>query len=102
VSTPWELVGARPEPALTFTFDGEPVTALPGQTIAAALLAAGVRTLRTTRFQRRPRGLFCGIGACFDCLVTVNGRSSQRACLVEAAPGDVVATQEGADRADRG
>jgi aerobic-type carbon monoxide dehydrogenase small subunit (CoxS/CutS family) len=95
-------VGARPEPALTFTFDGEPVKAVPGQTIGAALLAAGARSLRTTRFERRPRGLFCGIGVCFDCLVTVNGRPSQRACLVAAAPGDVVATQEGTGRADAG
>ncbi len=72
------------------TFDGAPVPVLPGQTIGAALLAAGVRTLRTTRVDGRPRGLFCGIGVCFDCLVTVNGQPSVRACQRIAEPGDEV------------
>jgi predicted molibdopterin-dependent oxidoreductase YjgC len=81
------------------TFDGRPLPVLPGQSVAAVLLAAGVRSWRTTRHAGRPRGLFCGIGACFDCLVTVNGSPSVRACLTEARPGDVITTQEGAGRA---
>ena len=80
-------------------FDGRPLPMRPGQTVAAVLLAAGVRSWRTTRVAGRPRGLFCGIGACFDCLVTVNGTPSVRACLTEARPGDVIATQDGAGRA---
>ncbi|MBC6457527.1 (2Fe-2S)-binding protein [Actinomadura sp. HBU206391] len=79
-------------------FDGRPLPALPGQTLGAVLFAAGVRSWRTTRENGRPRGLFCGIGVCFDCLVTVNGDPSRRACLIEARPGDVVTTQEGAGR----
>jgi predicted molibdopterin-dependent oxidoreductase YjgC len=75
------------------TFDGRPVPVEPDQTIAAALLAAGIRSWRTTRHGGRPRGLFCGIGACFDCLVTVNGVADRRACLVEARDGDVVRPQ---------
>jgi len=75
---------------VTFRFDGEPVAAQPGQTIAAALLADGRRVLRHTRGTGAPRGIFCGIGACFDCLVVVNGRPGVRACLVEAAEGDEV------------
>jgi predicted molibdopterin-dependent oxidoreductase YjgC len=81
------------------TFDGRALPVTPGQTVAAVLLAAGIRSWRTTRFARRPRGLFCGIGACFDCLVTVNGTPSVRACLAEARPGDVISTQEGDGRA---
>ena len=80
------------------SFDGRSVRALPGQTIGAVLFASGVRSWRTTRESGRPRGLFCGIGVCFDCLVTVNGDPSRRACLVEARPGDVVTTQEGTGR----
>lgn len=80
------------------TFDGRSVRALPGQTIGAVLMAAGIRAWRTTRETGRPRGLFCGIGVCFDCLVTVNGEPSRRACLTQAGPGDVVTTQVGADR----
>jgi predicted molibdopterin-dependent oxidoreductase YjgC len=77
------------------TFDGRELPVESGQTVAAVLIAAGVRSWRTTRFAGRPRGLFCGIGVCFDCLVTVNGRPSQRACLTEAAPGDVITTTGG-------
>ncbi|MFI7453389.1 (2Fe-2S)-binding protein [Nonomuraea sp. NPDC049714] len=74
------------------TIDGRPVPVTPGQTIGAALHAAGRRSWRTTRFGGRPRGLFCGIGVCFDCLITVNGRPPERACLLAARPGDEVTT----------
>lgn len=83
-------------PAFTIRFDGRPVTAVPGQTVAAALWAAGVRSWRTTRGSGAPRGLFCGIGACFDCLVTIDGQPDQRACLVPARPDQQVTTQQGA------
>jgi xanthine/CO dehydrogenase XdhC/CoxF family maturation factor len=72
------------------TFDGRPIQVATGQTVGAALVAAGSRSWRRTRVAGRPRGLFCGIGVCFDCLVTVNDRPGLRACLVEARPGDVV------------
>ncbi|HEY7486839.1 MAG TPA: (2Fe-2S)-binding protein [Streptosporangiaceae bacterium] len=77
-------------PGFEITFDGRPIRVAEGQTIGAALMAAGVRSWRRTRVAGRPRGLFCGIGVCYDCLVTVNDRSSVRACLVEARPGDAV------------
>ncbi|GAA0937375.1 (2Fe-2S)-binding protein [Streptomyces rhizosphaericus] len=69
------------------TFDGTTVTARPGQSVGAALVAAGIVAWRTTRREGRPRGLFCGIGVCFDCLITVDGRPGQRACLVPARDG---------------
>jgi predicted molibdopterin-dependent oxidoreductase YjgC len=83
-------------PAFAIRFDGTPVTAVPGQTVAAALWAAGVRSWRTTPRGRAPRGLFCGIGTCFDCLVTIDGEPDQRACLVPARPDQVVTAQPGA------
>ncbi|MEU1462125.1 (2Fe-2S)-binding protein [Streptomyces sp. NPDC005706] len=92
--------GARPAAAFTVTFDGRPVEALPGQTVAAVLWAAGVTSWRGTRVGGRPRGVFCGIGVCFDCLVTVNGRPNERACLVRVEPGDVIRTQEGTGHED--
>lgn len=88
------------KPGIEFRFDGEQITAAPGQSIGAALIAAGHRSWRRTRFDDAPRGIFCGIGICFDCLVTVNDRSNRRACLVEAQPGDFVSTQPGAGHAD--
>ncbi|MFC4465360.1 (2Fe-2S)-binding protein [Streptomyces xiangluensis] len=96
--SPLELVGARPGSAFTVTFDDRAIAVLPGQTIAAALWAAGITSWRTTRGSGEPRGVFCGIGVCFDCLVTVNGRANQRACLVRAETGDVIRTQEGTGR----
>ncbi|GGM04590.1 (2Fe-2S)-binding protein [Dactylosporangium sucinum] len=88
----WRLVRADPDPPFEITVDDRPVPAVPGQTIGAALWAAGVRSTRQTRGAGRPRGLFCGIGICFDCLVTVNDRPALRACQIEARPGDVVRT----------
>jgi predicted molibdopterin-dependent oxidoreductase YjgC len=84
----------------TFGFDGREVPFADGQTVGAALWAAGVVALRTTRVQGRLRGMFCGIGVCFDCLVVVDGRPDERACVTAAAPGMVVRTQDGAGRAD--
>ena len=92
---PLKLVEAQPEPAFPVTFDGARLDALPGQTIAAVLWSAGIHAWRTTRVEGRPRGVFCGIGVCFDCLVTVNGVPNQRACLLPARPGDVITTQQG-------
>lgn len=86
--------------SIEFRFDGEPITAVAGQSIGAALIVAGHRSWRRTRFDDALRGIFCGIGICFDCLVTVNDLPSRRACLVEAQPGDVVSTQHGAGHAD--
>ncbi|MFC8709404.1 (2Fe-2S)-binding protein [Streptomyces sp. NPDC057197] len=69
------------------TFRGVAVPAEPGQSIAAALVAAGITDWRTTRGRGRPRGLFCGIGVCFDCLISIDGARAERACLVPAADG---------------
>ncbi len=70
---------------VTFTFNGEIFKGVEGQSIAAALMATGVRELRKTRFDDEPRLIFCGIGICFDCVVVVDGVANQRACLVEIA-----------------
>ncbi len=72
---------------ITFKFNGEVFTGLSGQSIAAALLSAGVRELRVTRFNEKPRAIFCGIGICFDCVVVVNEIANQRACLIEISEG---------------
>ncbi|MFE0800162.1 (2Fe-2S)-binding protein [Streptomyces sp. NPDC058812] len=97
---PLRLVRARPAAACTVTVDGRTIEALPGRTVAAVLWAAGITSWRTTRGAGRPRGVFCGIGVCFDCLVTVNDRPNQRACLVPVHPGDVIRTQEGTGHED--
>ena len=71
---------------VTLIFDGTAIAALEGETVAAALSAAGITTLRTTP-SGAPRGLHCGMGACFDCVVTIDGRHAQRACQTKADDG---------------
>ncbi|MEV8147707.1 (2Fe-2S)-binding protein [Arthrobacter sp. NPDC080073] len=68
-------------------FDGRPLEAAPGQSVGAALTAQGITAWRATRKGEKPRGLFCGIGVCFDCLLRVDGAANQRACLVEVREG---------------
>ncbi|MEM1289261.1 MAG: (2Fe-2S)-binding protein, partial [Pseudomonadota bacterium] len=62
---------------LTFQLDGKPISARLGDSITAALSAAGEQTLGSRR-SGRPRGAFCGMGVCHDCLVTVDGERGQR------------------------
>ena len=76
-----------PGAAVTFFIDGEPVPARRGQTLAAALLASGRRVLRRTRRVGKPRGLFCAMGICYDCVVTVNGETGVRACMKRVEEG---------------
>ncbi len=95
VGPEFERAGIERGQSFDFSFEGQPIQAHPGETLGAALTAAGITTFRTTRGQGRPRGLFCGIGICFDCLVVVDGRPNRRACLTPARPGAVVRMQTG-------
>lgn len=80
-------------------FDGVEIAALAGETIAAALAANDIIAVREAR-SGAPRGPFCGMGVCFDCLVTVNGRPNQRACLTKVAPGMEILSEPVAGAAD--
>ena len=79
-------------PSIAISVDGRPVTCRDGETIAAAMIGAGETAWRSTRRTGARRGLFCGIGVCFDCLVMVNGDGPVRACLVTAHAGDLIST----------
>lgn len=78
---------------MNFLFNGQEIIAEPGMTIGGALLRAGIQELRTTRFEGRPRGIFCGIGSCFDCVVTVDGIPNRRACITPVVAGMVVTSE---------
>jgi hypothetical protein len=86
---------SHPTPPFHFQFEGRPIPAYPGETIGAALTAAGITG-------RRPRGVFCGIGVCYDCLLVVDGAPNQRACLTPARPDATVHIQQGNGEAPRG
>jgi predicted molibdopterin-dependent oxidoreductase YjgC len=80
--------------AVTLTLDGRPVVAHEGESIATVLLAEGHVATRTTR-GGAPRGVFCGMGVCFDCLVVVDGVPNTRACVTWVREGLDVRRQAG-------
>jgi predicted molibdopterin-dependent oxidoreductase YjgC len=75
-----------------FTIDDAYVTAAPGDTVAVALLNAGRRAWRLTD-DSQPRGVFCAIGVCFDCTLTVDGIADVRACMTPARDGMRIITE---------
>ena len=78
---------------INFYVDGHPTSAYQGETLHAALIAAGYRQLRNSK-ENHPRGIYCGMGVCFECLVTVNGRPSQQACMTRVENGMEVELSE--------
>ena len=65
---------------IVFFVNGRSTTAHTGETVHAALIAAGYRQFRNSK-THQPRGVYCGMGVCYDCLVTVNKGSTQRSCV---------------------
>jgi predicted molibdopterin-dependent oxidoreductase YjgC len=81
---------------LTFSYDGRTVRARAGDSVAAALLAAGIPVTRSTPVSGAARGPYCMMGACFECLAVVDGRSSTQTCMTEVRDGMRVERQDGA------
>ena len=79
-------------PEIQFELDGEPAVAYEGETIAAVLLALGIRKFRVSPKEKEPRGLYCGMGVCFECIVTVNDELNVRACMTTVEDGMKVET----------
>ena len=82
-------------PGIGFTFEGRALAAAPGDSVAAALLAAGVVDFRDTAVTGTARGPFCMMGACFDCLVDIDGVPNRQACMVQVAEGMQVRRMRG-------
>ena len=80
---------------VTFTFDGKEMKGYEGEPIAAALRAAGVMTHRNTSKLDMPRGIFCAIGRCTDCVMIVDGKPNIRTCVTPLQEGMKVQTQYG-------
>ena len=85
----------KAERTVTLTIDGRSVTARAGDTVAAAMLAAGIPHCRTTPVSGAPRAPYCMMGVCFDCLVVVDGIGSRQGCLVRVRDGMTVELQSG-------
>jgi len=80
---------------IKFIFNGREYEGYEGESIAAALHAAGVKVLGKSLFKHRPRGFYCAIGNCSSCLMMVNGEPNVRTCITELAEGMIVETQNG-------
>lgn len=83
-------------PALSILWEGQPLACRSGDSVAAALLAAGVADCRDTPVRGVPRGPFCMMGVCFDCLVTIDGQPNRQACMTPVRECMVVLRQRGA------
>lgn len=88
-------------PPVELSFDGAPISGYAGESLAACLTANGVRGFRRTK-SAAGRGIFCGMGVCFDCLVEVDGRPNLRACMTPVVAGMRVETQEDPGRLSGG
>lgn len=87
----------RPDPgSVKILFEGAPIRARAGESVATALLAAGILAFRTTPVSGAARGPFCMMGACFDCLAVVDGVGGVQTCLVPVREGMRVGRQQGA------
>jgi predicted molibdopterin-dependent oxidoreductase YjgC len=85
-----------------FVFNGEMMKGFAGEPIAAALRASGVRIHRFTKKAHRPRGIFCAIGRCTDCVMIVNGVANVRACVTPLQASMDIRTQHGYGSAPEG
>lgn len=86
---------------VTIYFNDQPIEALEGEPIASALMNAGIRAFRTTAKRQEPRGIFCAIGRCTDCMMIVDGIPNTRTCVTTVRDGMRVRTQEGLGSFDK-
>ena len=90
------ILGETPERKLVkFTYDGKTLEGYEGEPIASALRVAGVMAHRYTAKKHEPRGVFCAIGRCTDCVMVVDGKPNVRTCITPLAEGMTVETQYG-------
>lgn len=75
--------------------DGEKVKAIQGEMISAALVASNKKVFRYTEKYEKPRGIFCAIGRCTDCIMEVNGVPNIRTCITPVEEGMIINTQKG-------
>ncbi len=81
-------------PAIHIRVNGRSIAATPGETVLAALTAAGFSTMKKSNVRGEARGAFCGMGVCYECLVTVNGVPKQRSCMTEVQDNMEIQTYE--------
>lgn len=97
----WEhpILGVQEKGSLVkFIFDGQELQGYEGEPIAVALKAAGVMVHRYTKKEHKPRGVFCAIGRCTDCVMVVDGIPNVRTCITPLREGMIIHTQYGVSK----
>jgi len=89
------ILSVRVKEKVEITVDNRKIHVQKGDNLAAALMSAGVDVFRYTPKRREPRGIFCGIGQCNDCVMVVDGVPDVRTCATRVRKGMVVKTQQG-------
>ncbi|MED4583156.1 (2Fe-2S)-binding protein [Brevibacillus choshinensis] len=95
MTTNFRLTCADPvekQQPVSFTFNGQHLEGYAGEPIAVALLANGIKTIRTCEVTAQPRGVYCGIGHCYECRAEVDGVSHVRTCLTPLRGGTTVSS----------
>jgi len=92
----FKSTGASAGRTVAIEFAGRSLQVPAQGSVAAALLASGVSRFRSTPVSGAPRAPYCMMGACFDCLVEIDGVASRQACQVPVREGMAVCSQEGA------
>ncbi|HKL27534.1 MAG TPA: (2Fe-2S)-binding protein [Desulfuromonadales bacterium] len=81
---------------VTIEFEGTRLSVPAGETVAAAVLAAGTSHTRTTAISGQHRGPYCQMGICFECLMEIDGVPNRQACMIQVRDGMTVNRQYGA------
>lgn len=95
------IIQEKNEKKVTITVEGKETEAYEGEPIAAALLASGIKVFRKTKKRKDPRGPYCGIGLCTDCVMKVNGEPNVRTCITPVEDGMVIEKQGNEGEAPR-
>jgi len=89
-----QIPGVRPGEPVAFTFNGLPLSGHEGDSIAAALMRAGVTSQRHSSRDNAARAYYCGMGQCWECAVHIDGIGTVRSCMQRLAPDMVLATAD--------
>ncbi|ATX81614.1 2Fe-2S iron-sulfur cluster binding domain-containing protein [Mariprofundus ferrinatatus] len=95
MSSPFRRLDESDARCIEIQVDGRSVRAREGESVAAALLAAGLRDFRTTPISGAPRAPYCMMGVCFECLVEINGVPNRQSCRIPVEKGMQIRRQHG-------
>ena len=92
-ASPFNRLETNSDTWITLYIEGQAIQVPAGDTVAAAILSAGLLPSRTTSISNSPRAPYCLMGVCFECLVTIDGKENSQACMTQVQDGMRVSKQ---------